>query len=252
MNRWKAAAIHLSISLAFALVVASLLYFLWFPSPYFIAAGASTLMLLLMGVDVCIGPLLTLLVVTPAKARHLIRLDLAVIGSLQAVAFGYGLYVICQARPVFIVAEIDRLVVVAADEVSDEDLARAKQPVFRKRSWTGPVYAGALPPTGNEATDIAMRVMAGGKDIDRLPQYYVPYDHVIGNVLKHAKTLRSLAPLSSHQREVLAELQRKHPDGTFLALPLERGDSDYTAVVSGPRRQPVAVLALDPWADDSQ
>jgi hypothetical protein len=73
MNRWKAAAIHLSISIVIAVPVGALLYFVWFPSPYFTATGASKLILLLMGVDVCIGPLLTLLVVNRHKPAKLLR-----------------------------------------------------------------------------------------------------------------------------------------------------------------------------------
>jgi hypothetical protein len=80
MTRWKAAGTHLAISLALAALVGALLYLLWFPPPYFIAAGASTLILLLMGVDIGIGPLLTLLVFNPAKPRRLLRLDLSIIG----------------------------------------------------------------------------------------------------------------------------------------------------------------------------
>ena len=37
MNRLKAAAVHLTISLTLAALVFALLYFAWFPSPYFVA-----------------------------------------------------------------------------------------------------------------------------------------------------------------------------------------------------------------------
>ena len=37
---------------------------------------------------------------------------------MQVVAFGYGFHVICLARPVFIVGEVDRLVVVPCMVVS--------------------------------------------------------------------------------------------------------------------------------------
>ena len=125
---------HLSISLVLACVVGGILYFLWFPAPHFSAVGASTLMLVLMGVDVCMGPLLTLLVFNPAKRALLLRLDLSIIAVLQVAALGYGLFVICQARPVFIVGEMDRFVVVAADQLDDKDLAKSSDPAFRRRA----------------------------------------------------------------------------------------------------------------------
>ncbi|GLQ51776.1 TfpX/TfpZ family type IV pilin accessory protein [Dyella flava] len=246
MNRWKAAAIHLSISVVVALLIGALLYFVWFPSPYFAAAGANKLILLLMGVDVGIGPLLTLLVVNSHKPLRLIRLDLTVIGILQAIAFGYGLHVIINARPVFIVAELDRLVMVSADQLTDADLAQGQQPEFRKRSLTGPVLVGALPPKGKDAGLFALQVMRSGKDIDQLPKYYLPYDQVIGDVMKRAKPLASLKNVTASQQAYLAALQAAS-SSPLKVLPLQRGEHSYSAIISPASKRPVAVLAIDPW-----
>jgi len=247
MNRWKAASIHLTISLVLAASVAALLYFLWFPSPYFVAAGASRLILLLMGVDVCIGPLLTLVVVNPRKARKLLRLDLSIIGLLQAVAFGYGIHVIASARPVFIVAEIDRLVIVSAEQLTDADLIKGSQPAYRSRSWTGPVFVGALPPKGDKAIGFAIQVMKGGKDIDQLPQFYVPYDQVIDRVLHHAKPLAALKNVTPAQHERLLRLQTGAAGQSLLALPIVRGDKSYTGIIFPSKKRPAVVISIDPW-----
>ena len=248
MNRWKAAAIHLSISIVIAVLIGALLYFVWFPSPYFTAAGASKLILLLMGVDVCIGPLLTLLVVNRHKPARLLRLDLTIIGVLQVVAFGYGLHVIINSRPVFIVAEVDRLVMVSADQLSDADLAKGQRSEFRKRSFTGPVLVGALPPKDKESGDLALQVLATGKDIDQLPKYYVPYDQVIDDVMKkRAKPLPSLKNATASQQAYLAGLQAAHPTLTLKVLPLQRGEHSYSAIMSPASKRPVSVLDIDPW-----
>jgi hypothetical protein len=246
MNRWKAAGIHLSISVVLALLIGALLYFVWFPAPYFVAAGANGLILLLMGVDVCIGPLLTLLVVNRHKPRKLLRLDLTVIGILQAIAFGYGVYIITDARPVFIVAEVDRLVMVSAQQLSDADLAKGDRPEFRKRSLTGPVLVGALPPKGMAGGDFAMQVMMTGKDIDRMPQYYLPYEQVIDAVLKRAKPLASLKTATEAQRAYLDRLQAATPDQKLEVLPLQRGDKVYSAIISPVSKLPITVLPVEP------
>jgi hypothetical protein len=246
MNRWKAAAVHLSISIVLALSIGALLYFLWFPSPYFAAAGASKLIMLLLGVDVCIGPLLTLLVVNRRKSRKSLRLDLSVIGVLQAIAFGYGVYVITDARPVFVVAEVDRLVMVSAQQLSDADLAKGSQPEYRKRSLTGPVLVGAQPPKTMSAGDFALEVMKTGKDIDRLPQYYLPYDQVIDAVMKHAQPLSSLKHLTDAQRTELDRLQAAEPSQPLKVLMMQRGDSFYSAIMSPVSKRAIAVLPIDP------
>ncbi|MBD8873113.1 TfpX/TfpZ family type IV pilin accessory protein [Rhodanobacter sp. DHB23] len=247
MSRWKAAATHLAISLALGTVTGAVLYFLWFPQPYFIAAGASRLMLVLMGVDVCIGPLLTLLAANPRKPKRLLKLDLAIIATLQALAFGYGIHAIATTRPVFVVAESDRFILVSADEISDADLAQARQPAFRSLSWTGPLLVGAIPPSGNEAGTLALHVIEGGKDIDRLPRYYVPYDHVTGRFMRHARTLGQLDKATADQRRRLERLQAKIGADPLLALPLQRGDKDFTVILSPRTKKPLEVLALNSW-----
>lgn len=115
LNRYKAAGIHLAISAAVAVVVLALLLLVWYPQPYFRLAGGAGLMLILIGVDVVMGPLLTLIVFDPAKKS--LKLDLAVIAALQVAALAYGITVIAQARPVFVVFAGDRFTVVAANQI---------------------------------------------------------------------------------------------------------------------------------------
>jgi hypothetical protein len=244
MNRWKAASIHLTISFALATSVTALLYFVWFPAPYFAAAGASTLILILIAADLCIGPLLTLLVITPTKSRKLLKLDLTVIGLLQTIAFAYGLHVIAAARPVFVVGAIDRLVLVSAEEVEDGDLAQGSRPEFRKRSWFGPVLVGVERPTGIENIKMANQAMSSGKDLELLPKFYVPYDQVAGKLMLRAKPLSLFKHVSSQQiRQLLARFNGEMPVG----LPLQRGDHDYTAIMSPATRRPILITSIDPW-----
>lgn len=248
ISRWKAAGIHLAISLALALGVAALLYLLWFPPPYFIAAGATGLMLLIFGVDVVLGPALTLLVFNPTKPKHLIRLDLSIIGVLQAAAFTYGLFVICQARPVFVVAAVDRLKIVMADELSDVDLTKGHAPEFRRRSWSGPLLVGAKPYAG-DSLKVAMQALSSGKDIDLQPAHYVPYDAASGTLMKHARPLTELKRLTPTQLADLQALTEKARDrsDTLVYVPLQSREHDYVAILSSLTHQPVAVLAADPW-----
>lgn len=248
ISRWKAAGIHLVVSFALALGISALIYLLWFPPPYFIAAGATTLMLLIIGVDVVIGPALTLLVFNPTKPKHLIRLDLAIIGVLQAIAFAYGLYVICQARPVFVVAAVDRLKIVMANELSDADLAKGHEPEFRRRSWTGPVLVGAKS-NAADTLGLALQALSGGKDIDALPQYYVPYHESAGTLSKHARPITALKHLTPAQSEYIQSLltKAKERGGSLTYVPLQSRKADYAAILSPQTEEPIAVLATDPW-----
>mgnify|MGYP001072791368 CR=1 FL=1 len=244
MNRWNAAAIHMAISFALATSVTALLYFVWFPAPYFAAAGAGRLILILIAADVCIGPLLTLIAVSPFKSKKLLKLDLTVIGLLQTTAFAYGAHIIAAARPVFVVGAVDRLVLISAEEVEDVDLAQGSQPDFRKRSWFGPVLVGVERPTEIKDIRMANEAMSSGKDLELLPKFYVPYDHVAEKLMLRAKPLSLFKHAPSQQIKLL---QARFKGEMPLGLPLQRGDHDYTAVMSPTTRRPVLITSINPW-----
>ena len=248
MSRWKAASLHLLVSLVIAIATGSLIYFVWYPSPYFQVSNGSNLMLLLMGVDVAIGPLLTLIVFKIGKKG--LRFDLVVIAILQIVAFCYGIHVITEARPVFVVAENDRLVVVAANQLDDEDLVEGKQTEFATRSWRGPRLVGTdVPKSGPQYDAILHSTLAFGKDVDRLPKYYLPYAQVADKLLVHAKPLTALIKQQPQHAETIERFIANSGEAAteLVFVPLQGQQTDFTMVLSAVTKQPLGVLAIDPW-----
>ena len=63
------AALHLLVSALLAAALAAVIFRIWYPPPYDALAGGRLLFLLLVGVDVVCGPLLTLLMYTRRKTR---------------------------------------------------------------------------------------------------------------------------------------------------------------------------------------
>ena len=247
MSRWKAAGIHLSISLIVATLVGSLIYFVWYPPPYFTVAGGSKLMLLIMSVDVVIGPLLTLAVFRTGKKG--LKFDLTVITLLQLSAFCYGFNVITGVRPVFIVAQLDRFVPVSANQLDDVDLAQASRPEFATRSWTGPRLAAAIMPTDLKEADAILSSGLRGKDIDKYPKYYVPYPQAADDLLKRAHPLAELIkkqPQQAEQIQGFIDSSGENPSD-LVYLPLEGRVDSYTMVLSRRTKQPLTALAVDPW-----
>jgi hypothetical protein len=229
------------------MLVGSLIYFVWYPPPYFQIAGGNELMLLIMGVDVVVGPILTLAVFKSGKKG--LRFDLTVIAVLQIASFCYGASVIARARPVFVVGEVDRFVVVSANALDDKDLAEAKQSEFSTRSWTGPHLVGALPPA-HDARDYAVAMSAlAGKDIDRMPKFYVPYEQVSKTLLAHSHPLADAMQKSSQAAKLVQDFLRKYGGevGDYRSLPLRGRFDSFTMVVSASTGQPIAALPIDPW-----
>src|SRR6185437_826570 len=123
MNRFEASAIHFALSRVVAATTFSLIRLVWYPGPLFTAAGGVKLFALIAGVDVTLGPLLTLVVFVPGKWG--LRFDLTVIATLQACALAYGCHVLFASRPVYLIFVKDRFELVRAEEVADADLAKA-------------------------------------------------------------------------------------------------------------------------------
>lgn len=190
LSRWQAAGLHFLICVAIAAVVVTLMLALWYPGALFEASGGNTLLFILVGVDVTLGPLLTLIVFRAGKPG--MKFDLAMIALVQIAALVYGGYIVFVARPAFVVFVKDRFEVVSAADLEPEDLAAAKYPQFRRVPLGGPELAAAdMPADPAERTKVVLAAMAG-RDMQHFPRLYVPFAERRGEVLARAKPLAAL------------------------------------------------------------
>jgi hypothetical protein len=247
MSRWKAAAIHISISALIGLAAATLIFGIWYPSPYSHAAGADKLVLLLLGVDVVLGPLLTLIVFRAGKWG--MRFDLTVIAIAQACAFLYGTSVVVRARPAFVVANVDRFSLVTVNDIDPADYAKAKRPEFASAPWTGPRIIGAQLPTDVTERNKLAFAGPGGKDIDVLPQYFVDYAEVAKDLLQRAKPIDDLIAKKEESEPLLAGWLRKH--GRSAAdvrwVPLSARRATLTMLLDAKTGAALDALPIAPW-----
>lgn len=248
MSRWKAAGIHLSISLLIGLVVLTLLFLVWYPSPYFKASGGQELTLILLGVDLVLGPLLTLVVFKAGKKS--LKFDLSVIALLQLSALLYGLHVIVQARPAFIVAAVDRFNIVAANEIKPEDLAKGTTPEFSTISWTGPrLVAARLPADPVERSNLMFAPSEGGAELEWRPATYVDYASEAKTLLARAKPLADLRAKGAGAAATLDAWLKDHPrPETDLAwVPINSRKASLTMLLDARSGAVVDALDIDPW-----
>jgi hypothetical protein len=247
MSRWKAASIHLSISILIGLVALALLFLVWYPQPYFDAAGGQQLVVLLLGVDLILGPLLTLIVYKAGKKS--LRFDLSVIALVQATALAYGLHVIVQARPAFIVAAVDRFKLVAANELESADLQKGHLPQFRSLSWTGPRLVAARMPTDPEKRNALVFSGTAGKDIEKFPEYYVEYAEEAPSLLARAKPLEALRSKHAEAGTVLDQWLESngYEAGDIAWLPLTARSTSLTMLLDARTGMPLDAVRIDPW-----
>jgi hypothetical protein len=232
-SRLRAAGIHLLLSLLVAGLVALLVFLLWYPFPYREVSSGRELFLLVIAVDVVIGPLLTLAVFDRRKPTPVLRRDLAVLVVLQLAALGYGLHTMFIARPAVLALEGDRLRVVAVHDVLASELGQAPPP-FDRLPITGPMRVRTANPTPEQKFD-AIRLALSGHDLGARPTFWRPWDETA-----HAELRQAAKPLDPLYRRYAARADELRAAIARTGVPAER--IGYVPVIS---RHDVAVALVD-------
>lgn len=229
----QAAGIHSLCSVLVASLAAWVVFGVWYTYPYRELSGGRELFWLVVSVDVVCGPLLTLVLFNPKKLRKELWMDLSLVALIQLAALGYGMWTVWQARPLYLVHEVDRYKVISAPDVDAEALA-ALPANLKPQFWAGPKTVGIrAPKNAGEHNKVLLEAAAGGRDYGARPEFFIPYEGEAA-----LKSLKRAKPL--------AMFLQKHPDQQDAALKLAHekgGDAAqwlYSPVVA--RQDWVAVL----------
>ena len=206
----QAAGIHSLCSILVAALAAWLVFGVWYAYPYGELSGGRALFLLVVAVDAVCGPLLTLVLFNPQKPRKELWMDLGLVALIQFAALGYGMWSVWQARPLYLVYEVDRFKVISAPDVVAEELA-ALPANLKPKFWSGPTTVGIRSPkTVEEHNSVLFEAAIGGRDYGERPNFYIPYEGE--TALKstvRAKPLSDFLQLYPAQRSVAQELAKK-------------------------------------------
>lgn len=174
-----AAAIHAAGTAAVALLAALLVFMAWYPFPYSELSGGRELFFLVVGVDIVCGPLLTLVLYTKTKPRAELVRDLGLVVLIQLAALGYGLHTAYQARPLFLVHEVDRFRVIAEADFLGADVRKdieALREELQPTLFSGPRLVGTRKAKDMvEHAEVMFQSLKGGRDTSQRPDFYVPY-----------------------------------------------------------------------------
>lgn len=187
----RAAILHLGASAAVAAIASCLVFYLWYPYPYRSVAGGAELFLLVIGVDLVCGPLLTSVLFTPAKSRRELSLDLTLVVVIQVAALSYGLHAVALARPVIIAFEVDRFRVVSATELEGQNLKLAPGDL-QNLSWVGPKLVGTRTPASADERLKSLDLSLQGLEPAGRPGWWQAYSLSTPEVRKRARSLASL------------------------------------------------------------
>jgi len=220
---------------------------IWYPDPFFDAIGAGGLVLILTGVDVVMGPLITLIVFNRKKPE--LKRDLTIVVLLQLLALAYGIHVVFAARPVYAVYNVDRFDMVVASEIDPSELKKAKRPEFGSLPLWGPKFIAAkLPKDRTEYRDLLFSAVAGNADVYQLPRYYVPYIDMMTSARDQAKPLSTLRKKSNADaliEEFVAKKGRKESELGYV--PFRGRMKDSVVALDLKTGEIVGFLPIDPY-----
>jgi hypothetical protein len=246
MTRLRAFQFHLAVSFALAAIVCAVVFLVWYPNPYFRINGTMSVLAVLLGVDVILGPALTLYLFKPGKPG--LMFDMVFIAVSQAIALGYGSYVIFQERPYFAVFAIDRFEIVALTEV---DVSSAPNPKIFDKPFIGPKLVFApLPKSEERLQTLIDEVVFGGQaDIERRPEFWEAYEDNVSNVVAALKDLSNLAARDERSSrsvdKLLASLGR--PADELGYVPVIGRNKSFAFVLDRATGQPIDIVDVDPW-----
>jgi hypothetical protein len=245
MSRWRAGFTHLLLSLFVVGSVAAYVIYFWYPLALLPMAKADELLMMVGGIDLIVGPLLTLIVYKHGKKT--LKFDLTVIALIQSVFLGMGLYTLFQSRPVYLVATDHMFNMVFANEILKDDLNKA-QSKYQTLSISKPKLVGAVLPSDlKERNRITLSALGGGADLQHMPQHYVDYAQVSSQVLKNAMPIINPPKVSAQNAATLQQAAIDYGytpnDVRFMHLGSARG---YAVVlIDAKTAQPIGFVNLD-------
>lgn len=236
-DKFKATGIHFLLSGILVLLCFMLVFFLIYPSPLVQATGVSGLFLIMLGVDVILGPALTFIVYK--KNKKTLKIDLFIIIIIQLSALLYGMYSMYQGRPVWIAYTADRFELVRANDVVGDN---PDYPV----SWIKPkyIFVETRPKTAKEQLEIVLAESRSNISPAQQPKYYRPFELTKFEIENKSKSLELLKQFNDNH---LVEKILKQSPKADAYFPLKANAVDMTVLVNKQNGEIVKIVDLRPW-----
>ena len=232
---------HLFISLIIALLVIGLVFFVWYSSPLATSVGVTHIFLMLLAIDVVIGPVLGVLVYKEGKKT--LKFDLTVIILLQLSALFYGVYSIEQGRPVWLVYNVDRFELVRKNEIVMGNPTLV-QPQFQQISWFKPLFvATEFAKDASQRSDDMFAEVLGGISIAQRPERYVELNKAKKQMQQRAQKLELLQQYNN--KTDVEKILAKYPQATAF-LPMKASAVDMIVLIDQ-NANVVKIVDLRPW-----
>ncbi len=227
---------HLSVSLLIAFWALLLVFIFWYPSPLAQAVGVTHLFLMMLAIDVIVGPVLGFIVYKEGKET--LKMDLAIIILIQLSALIYGLYSIEKGRPGYIAYNIDRFELVRKNEIASNDYQH------NANFGSYPSYVAVQYPKDHKLKEKVMfDEVFGGVSLSQRPEFYQALENAKQQMKDKVLSLNDLSKYNPPSQ--VEKIVSKYPTviGFFR---LKANNLDMTVLVDQ-NAQVVKIVDLRPW-----
>jgi hypothetical protein len=209
--RLKAFGLHLLASTSALSLILGLLYLGWYRWPGWYLADAAHLILVMIGVDVVLGPLMTLIIARSTKPRRDLTRDIAMIVVVQLCALGYGSVSLWQGRPLYFAFSETVLQMVQAYDIDADEWAQGSRqnPDLAPHWYSLPRWIWApLPKDSDERAKIVGAVIGGGNDVIDMPRYFKRWEQGLPDLRAQLKNVDAVAYFPKKEKESLKTRMR--------------------------------------------
>lgn len=247
LAKLRAALLHGIVTLLVALVSALVVFYLWYPAPLASRTGGTGLYFLVLLVEVCLGPLMSLVIFNPQKQRSELIRDYFFVGCIQMLALIYGVHSTYIARPVYKAFVVDRFEIVSALELDQEDVLSVPDKAYRGLPIFGlREVCIEMPVDTQERNDILFSAV-GGKDVQLMPKYYRQCN--TGEIEAKAKAGSALIDGLKARGRYEAVAGDFPTNNDFTWLPVKSRFGVWVEIYPGGRQAAARSIDVNPFAD---
>jgi hypothetical protein len=206
--RLKAFSLHLLSSATVLTLILGALYFGWYRWPGWYLTDVTRVILVMVGVDVVLGPTLTLIIANQKKSRRELTRDIGIIVAVQLCALTYGSVSLWNGRPLYYAFSESILQLVQAYDIdaNEANLGREQNPALAPHWYNLPRWIWApLPQNAEIAKKIVISTITGGDDVTSMPRYFRPWEDGLPSLRSRLKKVDDVAYFAKSEKKILKD-----------------------------------------------
>jgi hypothetical protein len=209
--RLKLFSLHLLSSATVLTLILGPLYFGWYRWPGWYLTDVTRVALVMVCVDVVLGPTLTLIIANQKKSRRELTRDIGVVVAMQLCALTYGSVQLWNGRPLYYAYSEGILQLVQAYDIDADEanLGREQNPAFAPHWYSLPRWIWApLPPDTETRKQIMTAAITGGDDVISMPRYFKPWEEGLPSLRTQLKKVDDVAYFAKSEKGKLKDKMR--------------------------------------------